>query len=84
MFLFVAEDRDMLFDPDSKNEVREFYIEHYSTTRLRRMAEKFRGTRHSDLYQGFRLVSEKLGDHGCPELGLPALGSFLFSKNYCG
>jgi hypothetical protein len=81
LFLFVAEDRDMLFDPDSKTEAREFYIQHYSTTRLRRMAEKFRGTRHSDLYQGFRLVSEKLGDHGCPELGLPALGSFIFSKN---
>ena len=80
LFLFVAEDRDMLFDPDSESEAREFYAEHYSTTRLRRMAEKFRGTRHSDLYQGFRLVSEKLGDHGCIELGLPALGSFLFGK----
>lgn len=81
LFLFVDEDRDMLFDPDSKTEAREFYIKHYSTIRLRRMAEKFRGARHSDVYQGFRLVSEKLGDHGCPELGLPALGSFLFSKN---
>lgn len=81
LFLFVAEDRDMLFDPDSKTEAQEFYIEHYSTTRLRRMAEKLRGSRHTDLYQGFRLVSEKLGDNGCPELGLPALGSFLFSKN---
>ena len=80
LFLFVAEDRDMLFDPDSKPEDRELYTEHYSTTRLRRRAEKFRGTRHSDLYQGFRLISEKLGDYGCSELGLPALGSFLFSK----
>lgn len=81
LFLFVAEDRDMLFDPDSKLEGREFFTEYYSTTRLRRMAEKFRGTRHFDLYQGFRLVTKKLGDHGCMELGLPALGSFLFSKN---
>lgn len=81
LFLFVAEDRNMLFDPGSRPEARELYTEYYSTTRLRIIAEKFRGTRHADLYQGFQLVSEKLGNHGCPELGLPALGSFLFSKN---
>jgi len=80
LFLFVAEDRDMLFDPQSKLEAREFYAEHYSTTRLRKIAEKFKGTRHSDLYQGFQIVAEKLGNIGCSELGLPALGSFLFSK----
>ena len=39
-----------------------------------------RGTRHGDLYVTLRLVMQKLGsDTGCPELALPALGSFLFS-----
>jgi hypothetical protein len=45
------------------------------------VAEKRVGTRHSDLYRGLSLVMEKLGDEsGCPELGLPALGGFLFNE----
>jgi len=33
------------------------------------------------LYRGLRLVMAKLGDaEGCPSLGLPALGSYLWSR----
>lgn len=80
-FLFVAEDRDLLLDPNADPDARERYTRFYSTDRLRRMAGRFYGTRHADLYYGLRFVMEKLGsEKSCPELSLPALGSFLFSK----
>lgn len=80
IFLFVAEDRDLLLDPSATPEAKALYLKNYSGQRLRRLAERHRGSRHHDLYQGLRLVFEKLGsDQGCPPLGLPALGSFLFS-----
>jgi hypothetical protein len=81
LFLFVAEDRDLLYDPKADPEARERYIRYYSTARLRHLAAGHRGTKHVDLYRGLRLVMEKLGsDEGCPPLALPALGSFLWSE----
>lgn len=80
LFLFVAEDRELLLDPGADRETRERYLRHYSTARLRRLARARRGSKHPDLYRSLRLVMEKLGeDEGCPALGLPALGSFLWS-----
>lgn len=81
LFLFVAEDRDLLLRPDADPQARERYERFYSLSRLRLLAEKRVGTRHADLYHGLRLIMDKLGsDAGCPALGLPALGSFLFSR----
>ena len=80
IFLFVAEDRQLLYDPASDAEARKRYADYYSTARLRRMSERVRGSRHADLYAAFKLVMEKLGDGGALELGLPALGGFLFSR----
>lgn len=80
LFLFVAEDRDLLCVPQANATARERYTRFYSTARLRRLAERRVGTRHADLFHGLRLVMQKLGsDAGCPELALPALGSLLFS-----
>ncbi len=88
--LFVAEDREILFHPDAGEIERERYSKYYSTGRLRQLAEQRVGTRHADLFAGLRLVMEALGgalggalgnDNGCPELGLPALNSFLFSRD---
>ncbi|MCP4701673.1 MAG: type II DNA modification enzyme, partial [Gammaproteobacteria bacterium] len=80
IFLFVAEDRDLLLPPDVAPEIRERYLRFYSNRRLRDLAGKKIGSRHADLYQGLRIVMQKLGsDQGCPELGLPALGGMLFS-----
>ena len=82
LFLFVAEDRGVLLDPRAPEAARKRYTDFYSTARLRRLAERRRGTRHADLYVGLNLVMERLGtDAGCPELGLPALGSFLWSPD---
>ena len=80
IFLFVAEDRHLLYDPTSEAEARKRYADYYSTARLRKMAEHVRGSRHADLYVALKLVMDKLGNGGVPELGLPALGGFLFSR----
>lgn len=82
LFLFVAEDRNLLLDPHADDVARARYTEHYSTRRLRDLAERFRGTRHHDLYHGLRLVMQLLGAERNGEgraLGLPVLGSYLFS-----
>ncbi|BCL79617.1 N-6 DNA methylase [Ktedonobacteria bacterium brp13] len=80
LVLFVAEDRDILFDPGSLPPTRDLYNQYYSTAKLRYQADRQLGTRHSDLYYGLKLIMEKLGlDGGCPELGLPGLNGFLFS-----
>jgi hypothetical protein len=80
LFLFVAEDRDLLVDPAADKAAKERYVTYYSTARLRELAGHVRGTSHGDLWQTLRLVMTRLGaDTGCPELGLPPLGSFLWS-----
>ena len=82
LFLFVAEDRGLLLDPGTPAETKALYTSHYSTQRLRALAQKRRGTRHPDLCCALRLVFTGLRT-GCPELALPALGSFLFAQEAC-
>jgi len=79
LFLFVAEDRDLLLDPNSPEDALKLYTDHYSTRRIRKLAGRTRGTRHPDLWRGLNLVLGQLHD-GCPSLGIPAFGSFLFSE----
>jgi hypothetical protein len=79
LFLFVAEDRELLFDPAAPEPARDRYGRFYSTARLRRLAERIRGTQHTDLYHGLDLVLNRLGTDGCPELALPALGGLFDS-----
>ena len=79
IFLFVAEDRDALCDPEASEAARARYQRHYTTRRLRELADRRRGGPHGDLWQGLRLVMGRLYG-GCPELGLPALGSYLWSR----
>jgi len=80
IFLFVAEDRGALIDPGATAIARERFARHFSTTRLRALAERHRGSHHVDLYRGLRLTLGALRE-GCPGLGLPALGSFLFGPD---
>jgi hypothetical protein len=77
LFLFVAEDRGLLFDPQADEATRDRYTRFYSTIRLRQIAEQTRGTQHTDLYQGLELVLDRLGTSGCSELGLPVLGGLF-------
>jgi hypothetical protein len=85
IFLFAAEDRDLLLDPKASPAARERYMKYYSATHLRQLAEQSRGGRHPDLYATLRLVSAMLGGReksgsGVKGLGIPVLGSFLFSN----
>jgi hypothetical protein len=81
LFLFVAEDRDLLHDPRASETAKARYDRWYSTTRLRDLAQRRRGTKHGDLWEGLKLVMAGLGsDDGSTPLGLPALGSFLWSE----
>ncbi|MGH9075036.1 MAG: Eco57I restriction-modification methylase domain-containing protein, partial [Acidimicrobiales bacterium] len=80
IFVFVAEDRDLLVSPDASEVARRRYAEHYSLGRLRHIAETSRGSAHGDLWQGLSVVLGALANpEGEPALGLPALGSALFS-----
>ncbi len=80
LVMFTAEDRELLYDPASTESARKRYSEHYSMRRLRRIAERLKGTRHADLYEALRLVTRLLGGEieGAASLGLPVLDSFLF------
>ncbi len=91
LFLFVAEDRDLLHAPIPEHATpeeekayrvaRERYLNYYSITRLRSLSLSRAGTPHPDLWQAFVLVCGILGsDNGSPELALPALGSFLWTE----
>jgi hypothetical protein len=80
LFLFVAEDRDVLLDPKATPEAKQRYADYYSTQHLRHLGGRQRGSRHADLYAMLRLVLATLGDdHGLPGLALPSLGSMLFA-----
>ena len=79
LFLFVAEDRDLLLDRRASPSARQAYTRYYSTARLGDLAANFRGTKHSDLFIGLRLVMRLLAGHGDgAPLGIKPLGSFLF------
>ncbi|MCK4236112.1 MAG: hypothetical protein KAX38_03260, partial [Candidatus Krumholzibacteria bacterium] len=82
IFLFVAEERELLIDPLADEDARNRYRQFYSMRRLQELSEKRRGSPHGDLWQGLRLVMEKL-DEGYSDLALPALGSSLWSRNAC-
>ena len=79
IFLFVAEDRELLLQPGTADETQRRYTDFYSVRRLRDMGETLRGGPHADLYRALSLVFVLLRE-GYPPLGLPALGSFLFSE----
>lgn len=79
IFLAVAEDRDLLLVPTADGATRQLYNDYYSLQRLRRMAGAVRGGPHPDHYRQLRLLFEQLRK-GYPGLGLPGLGSFLFSE----
>ena len=84
VFLLVAEDRD-LFHPRSgtSDEARRRYARYYSLGRIRDYARRHRGGRHADLFASLRPVFGVLGGDGIPALGIPALGSFLWSSDAC-
>lgn len=83
IFIFVTEDRGVLLDPSATAAARDRYARYYSTSQLRALATRRRGGPHSDQWTRLKLVMGRLYG-GCPELGLPALGSFLWKPEAIG
>lgn len=84
LFLFVAEDRELLKDANADDAAYLLYKKHYSSQRWRELADQIRGSRHHDLWEQFMLVVGALsGDEEFKAqrqaLGLTALGSSLWS-----
>ncbi len=78
LFCFVAEDRELLLDPNAPATARERYARWFSTARLRRVSTRRHGSGHSDLWQSLQLVLDGLGEEGGrPELALPGLGGIF-------
>ncbi|MFN0029918.1 MAG: Eco57I restriction-modification methylase domain-containing protein [Acidimicrobiales bacterium] len=78
LFCFVAEDRDVLLDPTAPPAARQRYAAWFSTDRLREIARRRRGTRHSDMFDAVRIVLSGLGQpQGRPELALPGMGGLF-------
>ncbi|MFC7881282.1 Eco57I restriction-modification methylase domain-containing protein [Streptomyces sp. NPDC057376] len=78
IFLFVAEDRDALLDPEADERTRDRFSRYFSTARLRRHALRRLGTAHDDRYRALELLIEALGsEEGRPELGLKGLGGLF-------
>lgn len=75
LFAFVAEDRGALVDPNADPATVARYQEYFSTARLRRLAQRRRGSNHDDLYTALTLVFNALGcEDGLPQLGIPGIG----------
>lgn len=84
LLLLVAEEkkdehgRNLLHPLGTPDQSRQRYAQYYSVGRLRILAGKRRGTAHTDLYESLKLLFLKLRT-GYEPLGVPGLGSFLFS-----
>ena len=84
LFLFVAEDRHLLHPPGAGDAEQRRYARYYSLSHLRTLAGRRRGGPHPDLWRSLTVVFDGLGrPDGIPELGLPGLGSFLWSLAAC-
>jgi hypothetical protein len=94
IFLFVTEDRDLDGQPllhprDESNAARtarDRFTTHYGTVRLRDLAGKIKGSRHTDLWRQFQLLvgplsGEEQFSSVRERLSLPALGGFLWSPS---
>lgn len=82
LFLFTAEERDLVHAPGATAEQRELYARGYGLARLRERARKRRHyDHHHDLSEGLRILFRCL-ERGEPRLGLPALGG-LFAHEHC-
>ncbi|MET7972437.1 DNA methyltransferase [Streptomyces mirabilis] len=81
LFVFVAEDREALLDPEAGERQRGAYERYFSSVRLRERARRRQGTAHGDQYEALRIVLDALGEEGGrPELGLPGLGGLFSPK----
>ena len=81
LFVFVAEDRDILIPQDAAPAARERYERYFSTARLRETARRKQGTTHGDRWDALHRILDHLRtEGGFAPLGLPGLGG-IFELN---
>ncbi|MGD1843883.1 MAG: hypothetical protein ACFB10_00640, partial [Salibacteraceae bacterium] len=87
LFLLVAEDLGVVFDPDSPHVSRTIYQQYYSRSRLRAMAETYSSipSRYSDLWEQLKGTFSffELPKVGQP-IGITPLGGQLFHPDALG
>ena len=82
LFLFAAEERDLLHPPNATGDQRTVFADGYSLSRLRERALRRRYyDHHRDIWQSLQITFRALAQ-GAPALGLPALGG-LFRSGQC-
>ena len=82
LFLFTAEERNLLHAPNATDEQRAVYAEGYSISRLRERALRRRYyDHHRDIWTSLQITFRALGREESA-LGLPALGG-LFRSSHC-
>lgn len=80
IFVFTAEDREVLHAPDAAAPARHLYAKGYSFSRLRDKAVRsLARDRNHDLFEGARVVLRAL-ERGEKRLGLPALGGLFLRE----
>ncbi|MBI4506368.1 MAG: N-6 DNA methylase, partial [Chloroflexi bacterium] len=83
IFLFAAEERDLVFPAGADAANKRRYREHYAASRLRDMARKhLTDERHDDLWRALRVTFQLLSGER-QGLGVPALGGGLFDAESC-
>ncbi|MGH3026580.1 MAG: Eco57I restriction-modification methylase domain-containing protein, partial [Gaiellaceae bacterium] len=81
LFVFVAEDRNILIPEGADAAARARYDRYFSTARLRETARRRQGTTHGDRWEALRGVLDHLrAEGGFAPLGLPGLGG-IFEHN---
>ena len=79
IFVLVAEERDVLHASNASPAARELYAKGYALSRVRGLAlSGVRGSAHGDLWRASSVAFARLAEDGADELGINALGSFLF------
>lgn len=77
IFLFAAEDRELLHPPGASKQARQVYAEGYSLGRLReRSMRRTAWDRHADAWEGLKATFRAVA-RGQERLGLPALGGLF-------
>lgn len=77
IFLFAAEDRELLHPPGASKQARQVYAEGYSLGRLReRSMRRTAWDRHANAWEGLKATFRALA-RGQERLGLPALGGLF-------
>ena len=87
LFLFVAEDRNLVFQPESDPASWKLYRDHYSLHRFRMLAETYLAAnpRHGDVWEQLKATFRLFEEEGTGQpLGIAPLGGELFKPGALG